>query len=92
MTLKEMYDEMLDECYPECMGFYPSDILKGCDPIAYRCGFNNWKGSIFQDWECLECGCNADDLQHFYDLGMEDEYPRCCYSCEEKIERSTEGL
>jgi hypothetical protein len=37
---EEMFDEMLDELYPVViMGeltFYPSQILKNCDPIAYR--------------------------------------------------------
>jgi hypothetical protein len=37
---EEMFDEMLDEIYPVViMGeltFYPSQILKNCDPIAYR--------------------------------------------------------
>lgn len=40
MTPEEMLDEFLDECYPavEIAGltFYPSQILKNCDPIAYR--------------------------------------------------------
>lgn len=35
------YDDMLDECYehPKIAGieFYPSNILKECDPVAYRC-------------------------------------------------------
>ena len=34
------FDEMLDECYPVVkigeLTFYPSQILKECDPIAYR--------------------------------------------------------
>ncbi len=37
---EEQFDEMLDELYPVYrMGgltFYPSQILKDCDPIAYR--------------------------------------------------------
>lgn len=37
---KQLFDEMLDESYPVVeMGtlkFYPSQILKECDPIAYN--------------------------------------------------------
>jgi hypothetical protein len=40
MMTEQDFDEMLDEVYPVCtMGvltFYPSQILKNCDPIAYR--------------------------------------------------------
>ncbi len=43
---RQDYDDMLDECYPEFklgeMTFYPSDILKNCDPVAYRCGYNDY--------------------------------------------------
>ena len=50
MRTEEKFDEFLDEIYePFKMGeltFYPSDILKSCDPIAYRVGFNEW-----EDWE-----------------------------------------
>jgi hypothetical protein len=37
---EEMFDEWLDDVYPtyEIAGvsLYPSQILKNCDPIAYR--------------------------------------------------------
>jgi hypothetical protein len=37
---EEMFDEWLDDVYPtyEIAGIilYPSQILKNCDPIAYR--------------------------------------------------------
>ena len=40
------FDEFLDECYaPYKIGdytFYPSDIMKSCDPVMYRCAFNDW--------------------------------------------------
>jgi hypothetical protein len=45
----ELYDEMLDECNDEIVIGYirlsPSTVLKECDPIAYRCGFNDWLDS-----------------------------------------------
>ena len=40
--IEEMYDNMLDECYPEIKIGYialrPSKVLKECDPTAYRTG------------------------------------------------------
>lgn len=42
----DLYDEMLDECYPnQIMDIPASHILKECDPIAYDCGFNDWLDS-----------------------------------------------
>ena len=39
------YDDILDECYSSYkafdMEFYPSQILRECDPIAYRCGISD---------------------------------------------------
>jgi hypothetical protein len=39
-TPEEMFDEMIDESYPVFKighaEFYPSQILKNCDPILYR--------------------------------------------------------
>jgi hypothetical protein len=41
------FDEFLDEVYPEVklgmMTFYPSQILKNCDPIAYRIGLQEYQ-------------------------------------------------
>jgi hypothetical protein len=47
MTIEDRFDEMLDECYPVFkigeMTFYPSQILKNCDPIAYRIGVSEYE-------------------------------------------------
>jgi hypothetical protein len=44
MMTDEMLDEMLDEVYPPYqiggLTFYASQILKNCDPIAYRIGLS----------------------------------------------------
>ena len=41
------FDEFLDEAYPVFrigeLTFYPSQILKNCDPIAYRIGLSEWE-------------------------------------------------
>jgi hypothetical protein len=38
--IEEMFDEWLDDVYPTYkiagVELYPSQILKNCDPIAYR--------------------------------------------------------
>ena len=47
VTTEEMFDEMLDEVYPVVkigeLTFYPSQILKECDPIAYRIGVSEYE-------------------------------------------------
>ena len=52
------YNDFLDECYPmiEMMGikFYPSTVLKECDPIAYDCGFYDYMDSIGIDRDCAD--------------------------------------
>ncbi len=43
------YDEHLDsegEIDVGGLTFYPSDIIKNCDPIAYRCGKNDYIDSL----------------------------------------------
>lgn len=57
--LTEEYDQMLDEIYSDevkqitfvCLPC-PSELLKDCDPIAYRCGYNDFVDSF--DLELLE--------------------------------------
>lgn len=41
----EQYEDMLDECNGEFMGYQASRILRELDPIAYRVGFNDWLDS-----------------------------------------------
>ena len=56
----ERYDDMLDECHGEFMGMNASYILKGMDPVAYRCGLLDYLDGLDQDEEktdkdeCLE--------------------------------------
>ena len=55
------YDDFLDDCYPtvELMGmtFYPSDVLKSCDPVAYRCSKSDYESNF-----------DLDDCQEYNDL------------------------
>ena len=47
------FDEFLDEVEQSVtvcgMEFYPSDILKSCDPIAYRCAKSDYEYNIDLD-------------------------------------------
>ena len=53
IDIEAMFDEFLDEIYPSFqMGqleFMPSDILKSCDPIAYRCGLADYESELEAD-------------------------------------------
>ena len=55
--LADQFDECLDEAggvkVAGCT-FYPSQILKECDPVAYRCGLNDFADSYFNKEETEE--------------------------------------
>ena len=55
--LADQFDECLDEAgsikVAGCT-FYPSQILKGCDPIGYRCGLNDFADLMFDKEETEE--------------------------------------
>ena len=46
----ELYDDMLNECYPSWNGYSPDDILKNIDQVAYRCGFNDYADTLAEDY------------------------------------------
>ena len=60
------FDEFLDdveESVTVCgMTFYPSDILKSCDPVAYRCAKSEYESSY-----------DLDDVEEYNDLKDELE-------------------
>jgi len=47
LEIKEEFDQMLDECYPDVkigyLTFTASEILFNCDPIAYRVWLSDWE-------------------------------------------------
>lgn len=55
---EEAFSRMLDECYSfKSVGgpfahMQPSDVLKECDPTAFRCGVNDWADS--EEWTEIE--------------------------------------
>jgi hypothetical protein len=54
------YVDMLDECYSfNSVGgpfahMSPARVLKEVDPVAYRCGFNDWEDSELRDSRDIE--------------------------------------
>ena len=60
------FDEFLDDVEQSVnvcgMEFYPSDILKSCDPIAYRCAKSDYESSY-----------DLDDVEEYSDLKEELE-------------------
>ena len=50
------FDDYLDEegeQHTSVGSFYPSDILKSCDPVAYRCAKSDYEGNFDLD-DCTE--------------------------------------
>tara|TARA_A100001391_G_scaffold81064_2_gene52854 strand:- start:12625 stop:12852 length:228 start_codon:yes stop_codon:yes gene_type:complete len=62
VMLKEWYDDMLDDCYPEVevMGlkYSPSIAFYRLDPIAYQTGMNDYESTLRADHE--EWGYHAE--------------------------------
>lgn len=50
---EDEFDEILDDCHETyqlgCMIFYPSDVLKSCDPIAYRISKSEYESNYDLD-------------------------------------------
>jgi hypothetical protein len=50
----DFYDDLLNEQGSFFIGdleFLPSDILKNCDPIAYRCGLADFESYMLENAE-----------------------------------------
>ena len=66
---EDQFNEFLDDVEQSVtiygIEFYPSDILKNCDPIAYRCGKSDYEADIdFNDIpEYQDMLSELDDLQ-----------------------------
>lgn len=63
--LEDMYDDMIDGCDDlvviGSMTYAPSRVLKDTDPIAYRCGFNDWLDAVMSDGYITE-----DDGKYYF--------------------------
>ncbi len=55
LLLRELYDDMLDSCYPEVeiggIMYSQSIALYRIDPIAYQTGMNDYESSLRSDYE-----------------------------------------
>ena len=53
MTIEAMYDEFLNDSYGlvriGSLVFEPAEVLKACDPIAYRVGLSDYESWIEGD-------------------------------------------
>ena len=71
----EMYDEMLDDCEGPVelcgMTYSASQVLRVVDPVAYRCGFNDYVDSLTEDDVFVE-GHTDSEMEPEYD-GQPDE-------------------
>ena len=51
--LEDMYEELLNDCYEgvSVCGFEyeQGTLLRGADPIAFRCGVLEWEGNEFKE-------------------------------------------
>ena len=59
------FDDYLDELgeqHTSVGSFYPSDILKNCDPIAYRCAKSEYEGNFDLD-DCTEYTDMVEELE-----------------------------
>ena len=65
------FDEFLDDCHETYnlggMTFYPSDVLKSCDPIAYRCAKSDYESNYDLD----NCGEYTDMVEQLESLNNE---------------------
>ena len=64
------YDDFLDEIEGSVtvagMEFYASDILKSCDPVAYRCAKSDYESNFDLD-DCEEYNDLKDELEELED-------------------------
>ncbi len=74
----EVYEDILDEIWETAQicgyEYSPAQALKAVDPIAYRCGYNDWiNNKVYNDLSYqLDCMGNDDSID-FYDLEISFE-------------------
>jgi hypothetical protein len=84
-VVQDQYDAMLDEQHEENPGtlfanYSGSRLLKDADPVAYRCGLNDWSSSF----PCVECGSEFCVDDPWNDDGVCEECSDKCEECDEK--------
>jgi hypothetical protein len=76
INLEELYRELLDESGAVEIGglsFMPSDIIEKLDPVAFRCGVNDYADSLINDTITDEIDGNYYDLREAQDVVDEVE-------------------
>lgn len=61
----DSYEELLDCDGPAYLSYYPSQILRDCDPIAYREGLLNYVDSLDRSDVSSEYKSLEDELEVF---------------------------
>lgn len=73
-VIAQMYNELLDECGDVNIGgltYEASRVLQSVDPIAYRCGYNDYCDSILSDVEYELSYMENGDTNEFYGIEIE---------------------
>ncbi|NBW23409.1 MAG: hypothetical protein EBR82_87260, partial [Caulobacteraceae bacterium] len=76
INLEELYREVLDESGAVEIGglsFMPSDIIEKLDPVAFRCGVNDYADSLINDTITDEIDGEYYDLRDAQDIVDEVE-------------------
>jgi len=73
-VIAQMYNESLDECEDVNIGgltYDASRVLQSVDPIAYRCGYNDYCDSVLSDMEYDLENMENGDSNDFYGIEIE---------------------
>ena len=77
VDLEQLYRDMLDECEPEVkvagLSFCASRIIEELDPVAFRCGVNDYADGLVNDSITEEINGNHYDLREAQDIVDEVE-------------------
>ena len=77
VDLEQLYRDMLDECEPEVkvagLSFCASRIVEELDPVAFRCGVNDYADGLVNDSITEEINGNHYDLREAQDIVDEVE-------------------
>ena len=72
VDLEQLYRDMLDECEPEVkvagLSFCASRIVEELDPVAFRCGVNDYADGLVNDSITEEINGNHYDLREAQDI------------------------
>jgi hypothetical protein len=77
VDVEQIYRDMLDESGPEVhvagLSFMPSRVVEELDPVAFRCGVNDYVDSLVGETLSEEIGTNHYDLEEVNEILEEIE-------------------